>query len=160
MKTYVDALMEKNDPGEKIGQLNLLTPGSVLPTGAVVSTGVEKKIKEGNVGGLFGVIGVDKIKQAQKLAVEQSRLKIPLLFGSDVIHGYKTTVPIPLGLSASWDMKLIEHSAREAAIEATADGLCWTFSPMVDIARDPRGVEFQRVLGKMPTSVRKLQKQW
>ena len=138
MKTYVDALMKKMTLEEKIGQLNLLTPGSGIPTGAVVSTGVEKKIKEGNVGGLFGVIGVDKIRQAQKLAVEQSRLKIPLLFGSDVIHGYKTTVPIPLGLSASWDMKLIEHSAREAAIEATADGLCWTFSPMVDIARDPR----------------------
>src|SRR6188472_2011978 len=138
MKTYVDALMKKMTLEEKIGQLNLLTPGSGIPTGAVVSTDVEKKIKEGSVGGLFGVIGVDKIRQAQKLAVEQSRLKIPLIFGSDVIHGYKTTVPIPLGLSASWDMKLIEHSAREAAIEATADGLCWTFSPMVDIARDPR----------------------
>src|SRR6187402_2262561 len=138
MKTFIDGLMRKMTLNEKIGQLNLLTPGSGIPTGSVVSTGVEKKIKEGNVGGLFGVIGVDKIKQAQKLAVEQSRLKIPLMFGSDVIHGYKTTVPIPLGLSASWDMKLIEHSAREAAIEATADGLCWTFSPMVDIARDPR----------------------
>ena len=138
MKTYVDALMKKMTLEEKIGQLNLVTPGSGIPTGAVVSTGVEKKIKEGNVGGLFGVIGVDKIRQAQKIAVEQSRLKIPLIFGSDIIHGYKTTVPIPLGLSASWDMKLIEHSAREAAIEATADGLCWTFSPMVDIARDPR----------------------
>ena len=138
MKTYVDALMKKMTLEEKIGQLNLITPGSGIPTGAVVSTDVEKKIKEGKVGGLFGVIGVDKIRQAQKLAVEQSRLKIPLIFGSDVIHGYKTTVPVPLGLSASWDMKLIEHSAREAAIEATADGLCWTFSPMVDIARDPR----------------------
>jgi beta-glucosidase len=138
MKTYVDALMKKMTLDEKIGQLNLLTPGYGIPTGSVVSTDVEKKIKEGKVGGLFGVIGVDKIKQAQKLAIEQSRLKIPLIFGSDVIHGYKTTVPIPLGLSASWDMKLIEHSAREAAIEATADGLCWTFSPMVDIARDPR----------------------
>jgi beta-glucosidase len=138
MKTFVDGLMKKMTLNEKIGQLNLLTAGFGIPTGAVVSTGVEAKIKEGNVGGLFGLIGVDKIKQAQKIAVEQSRLKIPLIFGSDVIHGYKTTVPIPLGLSASWDMKLIERSAREAAIEATADGLCWTFSPMVDIARDPR----------------------
>jgi len=138
MKATVDALMKKMTLDEKIGQLNLLTPGSGIPTGSVVSTDVEKKIKEGKVGGLFGVIGVDKIRQAQKIAVEQSRLKIPLIFGSDVIHGYKTTVPIPLGLSASWDMKLIEHSARESAIEATADGLCWTFSPMVDIARDPR----------------------
>src|SRR5688572_24659766 len=138
MKTFVDGLMKKMTLDEKIGQLNLLTAGFGIPTGAVVSTGVEKKIKEGNLGGLFGLIGVDKIRQAQKLAVEQSRLKIPLIFGSDVIHGYKTTVPTPLGLSASWDMKLIERSAREAAIEATADGLCWTFSPMVDIARDPR----------------------
>jgi beta-glucosidase len=138
MKTYVDALMKKMTLDEKIGQFNLLTPGGGIATGAVVSSDVEQKIKEGKVGGLFGIIGVEKIKVAQTLAVTQSRLKIPLLFGSDVIHGYKTTVPIPLGLSASWDMKLIEHSAREAAIEATADGLCWTFSPMVDIARDPR----------------------
>lgn len=138
MRSTVDALMKKMTLEEKIGQLNLLTPGSGIPTGSVVSSDVEKKIKEGKVGGLFGVIGVEKIKAAQKLAVEQSRLKIPLIFGSDIIHGYKTTVPIPLGLSASWDMKLIEHSAREAAIEASADGLCWTFSPMVDIARDPR----------------------
>src|SRR6187549_3928393 len=82
MKGYVDALMKKMTLDEKIGQLNLLTPGSGIPTGAVVSTDVEKKIKDGKVGGLFGVIGVDKIRQAQKLAVEQSRLKIPLIFGS------------------------------------------------------------------------------
>src|SRR6478735_5954874 len=138
MNTFVSNLMKKMTLDEKIGQLNLVTPGGGVATGAVVSSDVESKIKAGNVGGLFGVIGVDKIRQAQELAVNGSRLKIPLLFGSDVIHGYKTTFPIPLGLSASWDMKLIEHSAREAAIEATADGLCWTFSPMVDIARDPR----------------------
>ena len=138
MKTYIDDLMGKMTLDEKIGQLNLITPGWGIPTGSVVSTDVEKKIKEGKVGGLFGVIGVDKIKQAQKLCIENTRLKIPLIFGSDVIHGYKTTVPIPLGLSASWNMNVIEKSAREAAIEATADGLCWTFSPMVDIARDPR----------------------
>jgi len=150
MKTFVDGLIKKMTLDEKIGQLNLLTAGSGIPTGAVVSTDVEKKIKEGNVGGLFGLIGVDKIRQAQKLAVEQSRLKIPLMFGSDVIHGYKTTVPTPLGLSASWDMKLIEHSAREAAIEATADGLCWTFSPMVDIARDPRWGRISEGAGEDP----------
>jgi beta-glucosidase len=87
---------------------------------------------------MFGVIGYDKIKQAQDIAVKESRLHIPLIFGSDIIHGYKTTFPIPLALSCSWDMKMIEHSARLAAIEATADGLAWAFSPMVDIARDPR----------------------
>ena len=150
MKTFVDGLMKRMTLDEKIGQLNLITPGWGLPTGAVVSTDVEKKIKEGKVGGLFGVIGVDKIRQAQKLCIDNSRLKIPLIFGSDVIHGYKTTVPIPLGLSASCDMSLIEKSAREAAIEATADGLCWTFSPMVDIARDPRWGRIAEGAGEDP----------
>ncbi|MDB5246405.1 MAG: bglX [Segetibacter sp.] len=123
---------------EKIGQLNLLTPGGGVATGSVVSSDVESKIKAGSVGGLFGVIGVDKIRQAQELAVNSSRLKIPMIFGSDIIHGYKTTFPLPLGLSCSWDMPMIERSARIAASEATADGLSWAFSPMVDIARDPR----------------------
>ena len=90
------------------------------------------------MGAMFGVIGVEKIRDAQKLAVNESRMHIPLLFGSDVIHGYKTIFPIPLAMSCSWDMPLIEKSARSAAIEASADGLCWVFSPMVDIARDPR----------------------
>jgi beta-glucosidase len=138
MNGFINSLMAKMTLDEKIGQLNLLTPGGGIATGAVVSSDVEAKIRAGNVGGLFGVIGVDKIRQAQELAVKNSRLKIPLLFGSDVIHGYKTTFPIPLGLSCSWDMKLIERSARIAANESTADGLNWTFSPMVDVARDPR----------------------
>ena len=118
--------------------MNLLTPGGGVATGAVVSKDVESKIKAGNVGGLFGVIGVDKIRRAQEIAVTGSRLKIPLMFGSDIIHGYKTTFPIPLGLSCSWDIPMIERSARVAAKEATADGLNWAFSPMVDLARDPR----------------------
>ncbi len=138
MNAFVSSLMAKMTLDEKIGQLNLLTPGGGVATGAVVSSDVEGKIKSGNVGGLFGVIGVDKIRQAQELAVNGSRLKIPLIFGSDIIHGYKTTFPIPLALSCSWDPAMIEHSARIAATEATADGLCWAFSPMVDIARDPR----------------------
>jgi beta-glucosidase len=138
MNAFVSQLMSRMTLDEKIGQLNLLTPGGGIATGAVVNPDVEQKIKAGNVGGLFGVIGVDKIRQAQELAVKGSRLKIPLLFGSDVIHGYKTTFPIPLGLSCSWDTAMIERSARVAANEATADGLCWVFSPMVDLARDPR----------------------
>jgi beta-glucosidase len=123
---------------EKIGQLNLITPGGGIPTGSVVSTDVEAKVKAGNVGGIFGIYGPDKLRQAQQMAVEESRLGIPMIFGSDVIHGYKTTFPIPLGTSASWDMELIEKTARIAAREATADGIFWNFSPMVDIARDPR----------------------
>lgn len=138
MKSFIENLMKKMTLEEKIGQLNLLTPGGGIATGAVVSKGVEEKISKGHVGGLFGVIGEAKIRQAQELAVTKSRLKIPLLFGSDVIHGYKTTFPIPLALSCSWDMQMIERSARIAATEATADGLNWAFSPMVDIARDPR----------------------
>jgi beta-glucosidase len=138
MNAFVQALMLRMTLEEKIGQLNLITPGSDIPTGSVVSSNVEKKIAEGNVGGLFGVIGPDKVKQAQDIAVKQSRLKIPLLFGSDVIHGHKTTFPIPLGISCSWDTALIRYGASIAAKEATADGLNWVFSPMVDIARDPR----------------------
>jgi beta-glucosidase len=137
MNAFVSNLMKQMTVDEKIGQLNLVTPGGAV-TGSVVSSDVESKIKKGQVGGLFGITGPDKIRQAQELAVKHSRLKIPLLFGLDVIHGHKTVFPIPLGLSCSWDMELIERSARIAAVEGTADGLNWTFSPMVDIARDPR----------------------
>ncbi|HFK5575271.1 TPA: beta-glucosidase BglX, partial [Elizabethkingia anophelis] len=90
------------------------------------------------VGGLFNIKGVGKIRDVQKVAVEKSRLKIPMIFGMDVIHGYETTFPIPLGLSASWDMDLIQRSAQIAAQEASADGINWTFSPMVDVSREPR----------------------
>lgn len=137
MNAFVSNLMKQMTIDEKIGQLNLVTPGGAV-TGSVVSSDVETKIKKGQVGGLFGITGPDKIRQAQELAVKHSRLKIPLLFGLDIIHGHKTVFPIPLGLSCSWDMELIERSARIAAVEGTADGLNWTFSPMVDIARDPR----------------------
>ena len=150
MKAFIDALMKKMTIDEKIGQLNLITPGGGIATGAVVSSDVENKIKQGNVGGLFGVIGAEKIKVAQDFAVNQTRLKIPLIFGSDIIHGYKTIFPIPLGLSCSWDMSIIERSARIAAIEATADGLCWNFSPMVDIARDARWGRIAEGAGEDP----------
>lgn len=150
MNSFISNLMKQMTLDEKIGQLNLLTPGGGIATGAVVSADVEKKIKEGKVGGLFGVIGVEKIKVAQEFAVNQSRLKIPLIFGSDIIHGYKTIFPIPLGLSCSWDMNQVEKSARIAALEATADGLCWNFSPMVDIARDPRWGRIAEGAGEDP----------
>src|ERR1044071_4693617 len=124
MNAFVSSLLSKMTLEEKIGQLNLLTPGGGVATGAVVSSDVETKIKAGSVGGLFGVIGVSKIRQAQQVAIDGSRLKIPLIFGSDIIHGYKTTFPIPLGLSCSWDTAMIQRSAAIAAAEATADGLC------------------------------------
>ncbi|SFF65931.1 beta-glucosidase [Salegentibacter agarivorans] len=146
----VEELLKKMTLEEKIGQLNLLTPGGGVATGSVVSEGVENKIKEGNVGGVFGVSSPEKVRQAQKLAVENSRLGIPLLIGSDVIHGYKTTFPIPLGLSSSWDMDLIKETAQIAAKEATADGINWNFSPMVDIARDPRWGRIAEGAGEDP----------
>ena len=137
MKTFVDGLMKKMTLDEKLGQLNLPGSGDIV-TGQASNSDIGKKIKEGKVGGLFNIKTVEKIKAVQKVAVEESRLKIPLIFGMDVIHGYETVFPIPLGLSCSWDMKAIERSAQIAAAEASADGICWTFSPMVDIARDPR----------------------
>ncbi|WP_339647724.1 beta-glucosidase BglX [uncultured Salegentibacter sp.] len=146
----VEEILGKMTLEEKIGQLNLVTPGGGVATGSVVSEGVENKIKEGNVGGVFGVSSPEKVRQAQKLAVENSRLGIPLLIGSDVIHGYKTTFPIPLGLSSSWDMDLIKETAQIAAKEATADGINWNFSPMVDIARDPRWGRIAEGAGEDP----------
>jgi beta-glucosidase len=150
MDRFISELMGKMTIQEKIGQLNLVTPGGGILTGSVVSTDVEAKIKAGNVGGIFGIYGPEKLRQAQKLAVEDSRLGIPMIFGSDVIHGYKTTVPIPLGLSFSWDMELIEKTAQMAAKEATADGIFWNFSPMVDVSRDPRWGRISEGSGEDP----------
>ncbi|PPK99449.1 beta-glucosidase BglX [Parapedobacter indicus] len=137
MDIFITDLMGRMTLEEKIGQLNLVTGGDAT-TGAVVSTDVEAKIKAGKIGGIFSMTTVPRIRAAQELAVNHSRLKIPIIFGMDVIHGYKTIFPIPLGLAASWDTTLIEETARIAAIEASADGLNWTFSPMVDISRDAR----------------------
>ncbi|EFZ37345.1 glycosyl hydrolase family 3 N-terminal domain protein [Hoylesella oralis ATCC 33269] len=137
MKSFIDNLMSKMTLKEKIGQLNLPVTGDIV-TGQAKSSNIADKIRRGEVGGLFNLKGADKIREVQKIAVEQSRLHIPLLFGMDVVHGYETVFPIPLALSCSWDMKGIEHSARIAAIEASADGISWTFSPMVDICRDGR----------------------
>jgi beta-glucosidase len=137
MKSFVDGLMKKMTLEEKIGQLNLPGSGDIV-TGQAQSSDIGRKIKEGKVGGLFNIKSVAKIREVQRVAVEQSRLKIPLIFGMDVIHGYETVFPIPLGLSCTWDMNLVERSARIAAVEASADGINWTFSPMVDICRDAR----------------------
>jgi beta-glucosidase len=122
---------------EKIGQLNLPASGD-FTTGLASSSNIAEKIKAGSVGGLFNIKTAEKIRAVQKIAVEESRLKIPLIFGMDVIHGYETLFPIPIGMSSVWDMELVEKSARIAAIEASADGINWTFSPMTDISRDPR----------------------
>jgi len=137
MHTFVNKLLAKMTLEEKLGQLNL-PASSDFVTGAVSSSDIAQKVKDGKVGGVFNIRSVTKIKELQEFAVKNTRLHIPLLFGMDVIHGYKTIFPIPLGMSATWDMDLIERSARIAASEASADGIMWTFSPMVDLTRDPR----------------------
>ncbi len=149
MDAFVKDLMSKMTLDEKIGQLNLVTPGGAV-TGSVVSTDVDNKIRNGQVGGLFGINGPDKIRQAQDIALKNSRLHIPLFFGLDVIHGHRTMFPIPLGLSCSWDIPMIENSAHIAATEAAADGLNWVYSPMVDIARDPRWGRISEGSGEDP----------
>jgi beta-glucosidase len=137
MDAFVTGLMNKMTLEEKIGQLNLPSDGDII-TGLAENSNIANKIRKGLVGGMFNIKGVAKIRDIQRVAVEESRLKIPLLFGMDVIHGYETVFPIPLALACTWNLKAIEKSARIAAVEASADGICWTFSPMVDICRDPR----------------------
>lgn len=133
----VTELLSKMTIEEKIGQLNLPSAGE-FTTGQATNSDIGGKIEKGLVGGLFNIKSVERIKDVQKVAVEKSRLHIPMIFGMDVIHGYETTFPIPLGLSCSWDMNHVKTSAQIAAKEASADGINWTFSPMVDISRDPR----------------------
>ena len=149
MNAFITGLMSKMTLDEKIGQLNLVTPGGAV-TGSVVSTDVDSKIRNGQVGGIFGINGPGQIRQAQDIAVKNSRLHIPLFFGLDVIHGHRTISPIPLGISCSWDMPMIEQSAHIAATEAAADGLNWVYSPMVDIARDPRWGRISEGSGEDP----------
>ncbi len=133
----VNALLKKMTIEEKIGQLNQYT-GDNQATGPItINPNKQSEIKQGLIGSMLNIIGTKYTRQYQELAM-QSRLKIPLLFGQDVIHGYKTTFPIPLAEAASWDLTAIELAARVAATEAAASGIHWTFAPMVDISRDPR----------------------
>lgn len=137
MNAFVDGLLKKMTLEEKLGQLNLPAGGD-LSTGDPLGKDIVQLAASGQIGGTFNIKGAEKFHSLQKAAVEKTRLGIPLLFGMDVIHGYETIFPIPLGLSCSWDLDAIEQSAQIAAREATAGGVNWTFSPMVDIARDPR----------------------
>ncbi|HZW70785.1 MAG TPA: glycoside hydrolase family 3 N-terminal domain-containing protein, partial [Hanamia sp.] len=137
MDVFISNLMGRMTLDEKIGQLNLLSVGFDT-TGPKISENVEEKICKGLVGGVFNTYTPNAVRKLQQLAVTKTRLKIPLIFGYDVIHGHRTIFPIPLGLSCTWDLHAIEKSARIAATEASADGLNWVFSPMVDISRDPR----------------------
>jgi beta-glucosidase len=133
----IEALLKQMTLEEKIGQMSLFTSDWQV-TGPVLRSDYKKLITEGKAGGIFNAYTVDYIHELQRMAVEGSRLKIPLLFGYDVIHGHRTIFPIPLAQACSWDLAAIEESSRIAAKEATAEGINWTFAPMVDISRDPR----------------------
>lgn len=137
MKEFVDELLSKMTLKEKLGQMNLLPAGNIT-TGAVQNNPIVQQIKDGELGGVFNIKGLNEIRTLQEMAIKKSRLGIPLLVGMDVIHGYETIFPVPLALACSWNLKGIENSARVAALEASAEGVNWTYSPMVDICRDAR----------------------
>jgi beta-glucosidase len=132
-----DSILRLMTLEEKVGQLNQL-PGSGTQTGPRVPQGGEALVRSGRIGSFLGIFGADYTRELQRIASQESRLRIPLLFGLDVIHGFRTIFPVPLAQAASFDSARVEMSARDAAVEATAHGVTWTFAPMVDIARDPR----------------------
>lgn len=149
MNAFISSLMSKMTLDEKIGQLNLLTSDMDV-TGPSIRKDYEDQIKSGKCGAIFNAYTPQFVRKLQDIAVKQTRLHIPLIFGYDVIHGHKTIFPIPLALASSWDLPGIERAARIAADEASADGLNWTFSPMVDITRDPRWGRVMEGAGEDP----------
>ena len=149
MDRFVNDLMAQMTIEEKLGQLSMPAAGEIV-TGQAQSSNVADKIRNGQVGALLNLKGADRILELQKIAVEESRLGIPLIFCMDVIHGYETVYPIPLALSCSWDMEGIRQSATVAACEASADGINLTFSPMVDICRDARWGRISEGSGEDP----------
>jgi beta-glucosidase len=149
MKKFIDDLMSKMTLHEKIGQLNLMVAGDIT-TGGAMDTKVGSGVADGSIGGVFNVKGVDKIRALQDIAVKKTKHGIPLIVGMDVVHGYETIFPIPLALSASWDLQGIEHCAQISAKEASADGINWTYSPMVDIALDQRWGRVSEGAGEDP----------
>ena len=137
MEHFLDSLISQMTLEEKVGQMTLYTKNWSL-IGPAMNTDVEKELRAGRVGSIYNALTVDNARKLQKIAVEETRMHIPLLFASDVIHGYKTVFPLPLAEACSWDLPLIEKTAMLQAREAASAGLTWTFGPMVDIARDPR----------------------
>lgn len=162
MDTFIDNLLSKMTIKEKIGQLNLVVSPQFVAgdTKKAYHNPLEQRIVNGEVGGVFGFKGATDIHELQKIAVEKSRLHIPMIFGLDVIHGYDVTFPIPLALASTWDMNLIEQVARISAIEASSDGICWVFSPMVDICHDARWGRFAECPGEDPYLGSAITKAW
>jgi beta-glucosidase len=149
MNLFINDLMNKMTVEEKLGQLNLTTAGGFV-TGSAVNEQTQKKLKSGQIGGMLNGFSLASMRASQDIAVKESPNHIPILFGMDVIHGYRTIFPIPLAMSCMWDLSLTEKSARIAAQEATANGIAWTYSPMVDIARDPRWGRIAEGAGEDP----------
>ena len=149
MNRFISDLMNKMTLEEKIGQLNLITAGGFV-TGTAVNEKAHQKLQSGQIGAMLNGFSLASMRASQEIAVKESPNHIPLLFGMDVIHGYRTIFPIPLAMSCLWDLSLIEISARIAAQEATANGIAWTYSPMVDIARDPRWGRIAEGAGEDP----------
>ena len=150
MNRFIDNLMNKMTIEEKIGQLNMPNIDGAVITGPVKNTNTGERLRKNEVGALLNLQDVKKIREVQQLALDHSRFKIPLLFGMDVIHGYKTIFPIPLAQAATWNMDMIEKAARISAVEASANGICWTFSPMVDVTRDARWGRIAETFGEDP----------
>src|SRR6185295_15307008 len=145
----IETLLKQMTLEEKAGQLNQYSYGQ--PTGpATGRSSVEDSIKRGEIGSFLNVTDPVLSNRLQRIAMEESRLKIPLIFGLDVIHGYRTIFPVPLALASTWDANLVERVSRLAAEEATSAGIRWTFSPMVDIARDPRWGRITEGAGEDP----------
>jgi beta-glucosidase len=149
MNSFISDLMKKMTVEEKIGQLNLTTAGGFV-TGSTGNDKLHQKLVAGQIGGMLNGFSIASMRSSQDVAMKESPNHIPLLFGMDVIHGYKTIFPIPLAMSCMWDMSLTEKVARIAAQEATANGIAWAYSPMVDIARDPRWGRVAECSGEDP----------
>jgi beta-glucosidase len=149
MNVFINDLMSRMSTEEKIGQLNLNAAGS-FTTGKTINEKTREKIKSGQLGAILNDFSIESMRASQDVAVKESANHIPLLFGMDVIHGYRTIFPIPLAMSCMWDTGFVEKYARVAAIEATANGIAWTYSPMVDIARDPRWGRIAEGAGEDP----------
>lgn len=150
MDKFIDALMKKMTLEEKAGQLELPAGLGTAVTGEFQSGDAVEPLRKGLVGGFLNIMNLEQMRELQRVAVEESPNKIPLIFGMDVIHGFQTTFPIPLGMTASWNPELVERASRIAAIEASASGICWTYSPMVDISHDPRWGRVAEGVGEDP----------
>ena len=138
MDEFIDSLMKKMTLGEKLGQLAQYTGGSTMGFNAGIDDEMKELVKKGRVGSFLNVVGAEFLGDLQKIAVEETRLGVPLVFGLDVVHGFKTIFPVPLASTCSFDEEAVGRAARISAVEATAAGIHWTFAPMVDIALDPR----------------------